>query len=75
MKKIKTEVGDFSGSNFTLKRFKNLKKLLSGITTEDIQNIPKDNSFLDKIHVIADAENLNREQVGHWALWLNTRQL
>lgn len=63
MKKIKSTIGDFSSTNFTLKRFKNLKKLLSGMTTDDIKNLTQDNSYLEKLHVIADAQNMNREQV------------
>ncbi|XP_052689214.1 uncharacterized protein LOC128167499 [Crassostrea angulata] len=65
MKKIKSTLGDINGtdSNFTLKRLVNMKPLLSGLEDSDIKKIEQDGTFSDKLHTIAKAPDMSREQL------------
>lgn len=70
MKKIKSTLGDINGtdSNFTLKRLVNMKPLLSGLDDSDIKKIEQDGTFSDKLHTIAKAPDMSREQVNQRTL-------
>lgn len=70
MKKIKSTLGDINGtdSNFTLKRLVNMKPLLSGLEDSDIKKIEQDGTFSDKLHTIAKAPDMSREQVNQRTL-------
>ena len=67
MKKVKNSLGDINGtdSNFTLKRLVNMKPLLSGLEDGDLKKIEQDGTFSDKLHTIAKAPDMSREQVRH----------
>ncbi|XP_061196188.1 uncharacterized protein LOC133204464 [Saccostrea echinata] len=65
MKKVKSVLGDINGtdSNFTLRRLANMKPFLSGLEDKDMKNIEQDGTFSDKIHTIAKAPEMSREQL------------
>ena len=63
MKKVKDTLGDAGNDNYTLKRLTNMKPYLNGFSVKDLKNISQDNTYLDKMHTIAKAPNMNREQV------------
>ncbi|XP_022314636.2 uncharacterized protein LOC111119099 [Crassostrea virginica] len=65
MKKVKNSLGDINGtdSNFTLKRLMNMKPLLSGLEDGDLKKIEQDGTFSDKLHTIAKAPDMSREQL------------
>ncbi|KAK3091229.1 hypothetical protein FSP39_018115, partial [Pinctada imbricata] len=62
MKKVKDTLGDTSNDNYTLKRLTNMKPYLNGLSVQDIKNMSQDSTFLDKMHTLGKAPDMNREQ-------------
>jgi hypothetical protein len=65
MKKVKNALGDINGtdSNFTLSRITNMKPYLNGLEIKDLKMIEQDAEYSDKLHTIAKAPDMSREQV------------
>lgn len=65
MKKVKNALGDVNGtdSNFTLARLSNMKPFLNGLEDKDLKKIEQDAEYSDKLHTIAKAPDMSREQV------------